>query len=369
MMQRTRWVWIAAALAAASLLSATPSPAQSGAAPAADGRELVVGTKIAPPFAMRDESGNWTGISIELWRHVADPLKWRYRFVEVATMPELLDGLSTGNFDVGVAAISVTAERQQTVDFSTPYFTAGTGVAVQSDPVTAWLPVVRSIVSMSFLQAILALLGLAITAGVLIWLFERKANGEFGGGVTHGLSTGVWWSTHTMTQRATGGAAPMTLPGRIIAMIWMVTSVIAIAVFTAGLTSALTTKRLHGVVNAATDLSSVRVGAVAGTSTEEELSRLRIAYWTMHSPQQGLKALRDGTIDAFVYDRPLLGWLIRQSGVSSIELTDLTMEPQNYAIALRNDSPLRKPLNVALLGATASDWWKDNLFRFLGAKR
>ena len=242
-------------------------PCSVGGGSAADGRELVVGTKIAPPFAMRDESGNWTGISIELWRHVADPLKWRYRFVEVATMPELLDGLSTGNFDVGVAAISVTAERQQTVDFSTPYFTAGTGVAfspIRSPPGCRG----ASIVSMSSLQAILALLGLAVTAGVLIWLFERKANGEFGGGVTHGVSTGVWWSTHTMTQRATGGPAPMTLPGRIIAMIWMVTSVIAIAVFTAGLTSALTTSaaRRHQWRDRPV---LVRVDAIAGTSTIE----------------------------------------------------------------------------------------------------
>ncbi|WP_339151139.1 transporter substrate-binding domain-containing protein [Rhizobium sp. T1470] len=40
-------------------------------------RELVIGTKEAPPFAMKDADGNWSGISIELWREVAQKLGLR----------------------------------------------------------------------------------------------------------------------------------------------------------------------------------------------------------------------------------------------------------------------------------------------------
>jgi ABC-type amino acid transport substrate-binding protein len=219
---------------------------------------------------------------------------------------------------------------------------------------------------MCFLQAAMVLLGLAFLAGALIWLFERRVNEGFGGGMARGISSGVWWSTNTMTQRASGGTAPATLPGRIVAIVWMVVSVIAIAVFTAGITSALTTKRLHGAVNTLADLSAVRVGVVRGTSTEEALSRMRIKYRTVVSPKDGFEALQDGTIDALAYDRPILAWMIRQDGSSSVELADVTFEPQSYAIALRNDSALRKPINVALLDVEQSDWWKDILFRYLG---
>jgi len=58
--------------------------------------------------------------------------------------------------------------------------------------------------------------------------------------------------------------------------------------------------------------------------------------------------------------------MIRHSGLA--ELTDVTFEPQSYAIALRNDRTLRKELNVALLEAEQSDWWKDILFRYLGQR-
>ncbi|MCS0460101.1 transporter substrate-binding domain-containing protein [Rhizobium favelukesii] len=36
-----------------------------------------MGTKEAPPFAMKDADGNWSGISIELWREVAQKLGLR----------------------------------------------------------------------------------------------------------------------------------------------------------------------------------------------------------------------------------------------------------------------------------------------------
>jgi ABC-type amino acid transport substrate-binding protein len=168
-----------------------------------------------------------------------------------------------------------------------------------------------------------------------------------------------------MTQRVVSGAVPTTLPGRIVAIIWMIVSVIAIAVFTAGLTSALTTKRLHGVVNSIGDLSAVRVGVVQGTATEEALARMRIKSRAVASAAQGFEALQKGTIDALAYDRPILAWMIRQGGLSA-ELTDVTFEPQSYAIAVRNDRSLRKRLNIALLEAGQSDWWKDVLFRYLG---
>ncbi|WP_083992319.1 transporter substrate-binding domain-containing protein [Bradyrhizobium embrapense] len=367
MVRRTRSSVTAAALAVAALLLAAivlaASPA--GAQDESLAQELMVGTKEAPPFAIKNGDGEWSGISIELWRKLADQLKLRYRFVEVSSVAALLDGLQAGKFDAAVAAITVTPAREKQVDFTLPYFQTGTGIAVQTDHVANWTPVVRSIASYGFVQAALALLGLAILAGLLIWMFEHNSNEGFGRGLAHGLSSGVLWSTHTMTQRVVGGAAPITLPGRIVAVVWMIVSVIAIAVFTAGITSALTTKRLHGAVNSIGDLSAVRVGVVQGTATEDALSRMRIKHHRVASAAEGFQALQQGSIDALAYDRPILAWMIRQGSLSA-ELTDVTFEPQSYAIALREDRVLRKRLNIALLEAGQSDWWKDVLFRYLG---
>jgi polar amino acid transport system substrate-binding protein len=337
-------------------------------APVSSQQELVIGTKEAPPFAMKAADGSWSGISIDLWRRVADELHLRYRFSEEASVQGLIDGVVADRFDVAVAALTVTAARERVVDFTEPFYATGLGIAVPIGGEASWLPVIRTMMSFGFAQAIAALVGLAIVVGLLVWLIERRHNEHFGGSVTKGLSTGVWWSTVAMTQRHTGDLGPRTLPGRAVAILWMVVSIIAIAIFTASITSVLTIKHLQGSVHEVADLSSVRVGAVAGTSTEDTLSRFRITYRKFATPEDGLKALREHSLDAFVYDKPLLAWIIREHFSSSIELVDATFASQEYAFAMPTNRPLRKAVNVTILDVIQGDWWEQTTFRYLGSR-
>jgi len=347
---------IIAALISAAVILAGPCRAQMPAnAAGVPQRELVVGTKQTPPFAMKNADDSWSGISIDLWRHVADEQHLRYRFAEEPTVQALMDGVIDGRFDIAVAALTVTAARAQTLDFTQPFYVTGLGIAVPAGGEPSWLPIIHTLTSFGFAQAIMALVSLALVVGILIWVFERRHNEDFGGGAAKGLSSGVWWSTVAMTQRSTGSFGPRTLPGRIVAIVWMIASIVTIAVFTASVTSVLTIKHLQGVVHGVNDLSDVHVGAVAGTSTEETLSRLRISYRRFATPQDGLKALRAHSLDAFIYDKPLLAWIIRQSFGSSIELIDTTFDPQEYAFAVPAGSPLERTINVAILNAVHSD--------------
>ena len=358
-----------AALTGTVLIFAGPCRAQMAEnADVSSQRELVIGTKEAPPFAMKAADGTWQGISIDLWRRVADQLHLRYRFVEEPDVQGLIDGVAAGKFDVAVAALTVTAGREQILDFTQPFYATGLGIAVPVGGEASWLPIIRTMTSFGFAQAILALIGLALAVGFLVWLFERRHNEDFGGGVAKGLSSGVWWSTVAMTQRSTGNFGPRTLLGRIVAIVWMIASIVTIAVFTASITSVLTIKHLQGAVHGVSDLSAVRVGALAGTSTEETLSNMRITYRKFATLQDGLKALRAHRIDAFVYDKPLLAWAIQQGFSSSIELVDATFAPQEYAFALPGNSPLRKTLDVAILDAIHGNWWEQTIFRYLGTR-
>jgi polar amino acid transport system substrate-binding protein len=331
-------------------------------------RELVVGTKEAPPFSMKAADGSWNGISIDLWRRIAAELHLRYRFSEEPSVQGLIDGVAGGKFDIAVAALTVTAARARVVDFTEPFYVTGLGIAVPAGGDASWLPIVRTLTSFGFAQAVAALVGLSLAVGFLVWFFERRHNEHFGGGVTKGLTTGVWWSAVAMTQRHTGDLGPRTFPGRIVAIMWMIVSIIAIAVFTASVTSVLTIRHLQGTVHEVGDLSSVRVGAVVGTSTEDTLARRRLSYREFATPEAGLKALRAHAIDAFVYDKPLLAWIIQQNFASSVELIDTTFAPQEYAFALPNNSPLRQTVNVAVLDATHSDWWEQTAFRYVGSR-
>jgi polar amino acid transport system substrate-binding protein len=329
-------------------------------------RELVVGTKVAPPFAMKAEDGTWHGISIDLWQRIANQLQLRYRFQET-TLKGLTDGVAEGSLDVAVAALTVTGPRHRQVDFTQPFYSTGLGIAVVRDAGITWWPIIGNVLSVSFLLAVAVLFGVAFAVGVLLWFVERRHNEHFG---VHrrGLGSSVWWSALAMTQsaHAAGEKVPVTLPGRLIAIVWMVASVIVVASFTAALTSQLTLKQLRGTVHGEADLRYVRVAAIAGTETTEYLGHQHIAYRTFIDAEAGLSALQKGQVDALVYDRPLLLWLVNEHFSGSLQVLDTTFDPQAYAIALPQGSNLRLPIDDAMLDAVRSDWWRETLFAYLG---
>ena len=338
------------------------TPGQPGA------RELIVGTKVAPPFAMKAADGTWHGISIDLWRRIADQAHLRYRFQET-TLKGLTEGVAEGPLDAAVAALSVTGLRREMVDFTQPFYSTGLGIAVPRDAGITWWPIVGNVFSLGFLRAVGVLFAVSLAVGVVLWLIERRHNEHFG---THrrGLGSSIWWSAVAMTQGggSAGEKVPVTLVGRLIAILWMVASVIVIASFTAALTSQLALKQLRGTVHGETDLRSVRVAAIAGTETTEYLSREHIAYQVFADTEAGLSALKKGRIDALVYDRPLLLWLVNGHFSGSLQVLDATFDPQAYAIALPQGSELRMSIDLALLDAISSDWWQETLFAYLGRR-
>jgi polar amino acid transport system substrate-binding protein len=329
-------------------------------------RELVVATKEAPPFVMKRSDGTLYGISIDLWRRIAEQLHLRYHFSEQETVQALLKGTEEGSFDAAIAALTATAARERVVDFSQPFYSTGLGVAVPASE-NEWTSILRTILSFGFFQAVLALLAIALCVGFVIWLLERNKTEHFGGGMK-GLGTGVWWSTMAMTRGGAAQNAPATLAGRIVATGWMIASVITFAIFTAGITSTLTKRELQGVVHSMNDLRSVRVGAPTGSTTVEYLDRQRISYRGFPNPQAGLNALQAHAIDAFVYDKPLLTWLILQDYSNTLRVLDITFDTQNYAVALPKGSALGRILDTPLLEQTESDWWEQVLYQYLGKK-
>jgi polar amino acid transport system substrate-binding protein len=330
-------------------------------------KELVVATKEAPPFAMKQADGSWGGISIELWRRIADGAHLRFRLVETQSVQDMLDGVAKGEFDAGVAAVTVTAARARNVDFTQPFFNTGLGIAVPINE-SPWVSIGRALLSFGFFQAVGLLLCFALAVGFLIWLFEHRKTEHFGGGAK-GLGSSFWWSTIAMTQAGAAANAPATLPGRIVATGWMIASVIAIAVFTAGITSTLTRRELQGAVHSFNDLRSVRVGAVTNSATADYLTRQQLSFRAFPDAQSGLSAVSHGEIDAFVHDKPLLGWIVRNDFSGVIRVVDTSFSSERYAIVLPKGSALRPMLDLATLDQIESDWWQRTLFLALGNAR
>ncbi len=226
----------------------------------------------------------------------------------------------------------------------------------------------RSIFSLGFVQAVLALAAVLLAAGLLIWMFERRRNDDFAGAPLKGIGKGFWWAAVTMTTVGYGDKVPKTVSGRLLAIAWMFVSIILISTLIAGITSALTASRLMGSVHNVSDLDRVRVGAIAHTTTTDYLRAHEIAFISYSDPANALGALQDNRIDAVVYDRPLLAWLIKQNFAKTLKVLPLTFDKQTYGIALPVGSPLREMIDRVLLEDVHSEWWQHLVFSYLGER-
>ncbi len=333
--------------------------------PVATSGTLVIGTKHAPPFAIKDADGAWEGISIDLWREIAEELQVAFTFEE-RDLATLLEGVKRSELDAAVSALTINAEREANMDFSHPFYLSGLSIATSTSGENAWIGATKSFFSWPFFQAVLALLALLLLVGVTVWFFEHRRNQQFGGPMIHGVGSGLWWSAVTMTTVGYGDKAPVTVGGRLIALIWMFASIIIISSFTAAFATALTIGRLESTIQGPQDLYRVTTATVSNSTSEVYLRDQRIEYTPFNSLQEALQALADGKVTALVYDQPLLQYLTNRDFRDTVHVLPVTFRRQSYGIALPASSRWRESINRVLLEKLDSQAWQDILFRYLG---
>jgi ABC-type amino acid transport substrate-binding protein len=349
---------LGALLLIVSLLPASPARAET----------LVVGTKTSPPFAMVDErTGEWSGISIDLWERIALDLGYQTEYRDMP-LEDLLDGVAAGDLDVAVAALTVTADRERAADFSHPYFQSHLAIAVPAVQQTELGSVMSALMSPAFLSALGVLLLLLAGIGLLMWLAERRANAdEFGGTSLEGLGSGFWWSAVTMTTVGYGDKAPRTLPGRLIGLVWMFTSIIIIAGITGAMASAFTVTSLRTAIAGPGDLPGLRVGTIGGSTSESYLESVGARPVDHDSLTDALAALADNRLDAVVYDAPVLEYAIGDGYAGDVQILPAEFNKENYAIAVtQGDRERLERINLALLEALSAPEWQAIRRRYLG---
>lgn len=98
--------------------------------------KLIVGVRDdAAPFGFRDKNGNLIGYDIELAQNIAKDIlgsEKKVEFIPVTASNRIMK-LNSGEVDILIAAMSITDQRQQILDFSLPYYIAGQAIMVKSN--------------------------------------------------------------------------------------------------------------------------------------------------------------------------------------------------------------------------------------------
>jgi len=350
------WFW---------LLLLIPATAISQDESAAQGK-LLVGVVVAPPAYMKTADNQWEGFSVEIWRAVAQYLDVAFEFREFSSIEPLLTALEKKEINV-IPALAVSDRFESIIDFSQSYLKSGLSIAVPAEGTDyKWLNVVKSIFSLQILKAVGLMFLMSLIFGMIVWSFEKRRNIDmFGEGNVKGIGHGIWWAMVTMTTVGYGDKSPKTMGGRIFAIIWMIFSIVFIAGFTATITTQLTLTELRGKVHGFNDLYSVRVGSISASEGFAFLAKKGVSVIPFENSQDGLAAVADKRIDAFVHDEKILQYLIKTEFPGRLQVIGGTFDEYFVSIALQRNSPLRKPINQALLKFMNTETWTELLNRYI----
>jgi ABC-type amino acid transport substrate-binding protein len=311
-------------------------------------RPLRVVTKQIEPFVIKDQD-RLTGFSIDLWKEIALLANIPFEFVEVETVTEQLQAVRNGEADVAIAAISMTPEREEFLDFTYPYYLAGLQIMTKGKLQTTLATMVAFLFSSRFLLGLGMLLFILIFVGHLVWIVERQINPDFPRSYVKGIWEGLWWAAATVTTVGYGDKTVKDKFGRLIGIFWMFAGLFLIANFTAFVTAEVTASRLETTISGIDDLPGKAIVTVSDTTSAQYLREQRLTFRSVETIDEAYELLENETVEALVYDAPVLQYHAATSQNSSLQLVGSPFQAEFYGIALADNSPYKETLNKALL--------------------
>jgi polar amino acid transport system substrate-binding protein len=333
-------------------------------------RKLRVSTKPLTPFVIKSgvNDEKLEGFSIDLWSEICRRNAWQFDWQMRSNVGEVLSDVQNGLADVGIAGISMTATREDLLDFSHPMFAAGLQIATAKTS-TGLSSVLRSVFSPSLIRLIIAFVAFMLVGGHVIWLVERKRDPKFATEYGKGVGQGIWQAGSTLLSAGYGDRPPDKIKGRIAALCWMLTGIILVAYLQAILTSDRTLNELNGRIRSVNDLPGKEVVTVKGSTAATFLDSRSIGHRDVERIEDAYPLLRNGQAEAVVFDSPVLIHYVATQGGSKIRLAGGVFRPETYGIAFPTGSALRETVNHSLLELSDDGTYQRIYERWFGTLR
>ena len=276
---------------------------------------LRVAVYDVPPYGYVDTDGSISGVSVELWRRVAEQMKWPSKLIPVSDIESILSGLEQGRFDAAIGAITITRERAARVDFSYPAHPSGTAIAIRKEtgPLFAILSYGTALAGLSPL--IIVILTMLVLVGLAMWFVERQVHSveKASESSVATLHDGLYWAVVTMTTVGYGDKTPKTTSGRIVAISWMLSSLVLVSLLS---------------TSVAIDLREKKLAAVARSSGAEYLDELHLHYTKYKDLPEALNSLANGQSNAVVNSEGALQYFISKRYAKALEIPQGFLRPR-----------------------------------------
>jgi polar amino acid transport system substrate-binding protein len=191
---------------------------------------------------------------------------------------------------------------------------------------------------------------LTLLSGHLLWWVERGDNPDsFPRDYRRGVGEALWWIVSTVVPGGCDDKHIDGVLGRALALAWMVGGIGLVAAFTSVLTATMTADQVAGKIHGPRDLAGRSVGVQTGAVTigvVKQRGGLPVEYPTL---REALVALDAGEIEAVVSANEVVSWLVAELGRPRLRVVGPLFDVFDFGIVLPTGSPLREPINKALV--------------------
>jgi len=323
-------------------------------------QDLTVSTVTRPPFSLV-ENGRDTGFSIELLAEISDRLGWGYQISRMDGFSDMLGQVRSGQADLAIANISITAAREIEMDFSQPIFESGLQMMVPVTDVQG-PSLAKALLSWDLALAIGIAFVLLLGGGMAMWGFERRAQPYFDRPLKEAWFPSFWWALNLVVNGGFEERVPRTPIGRMFGVILVVSSLFVVSIFVAKITAVMTVEAITGSVNSVNDLYGKRVGTIEGSTAAGFLDRREIDYRGYDGLSSLLAAFETGKIRVVVFDAPILSYYASHQGSGFGRTVGPIFLKENYGIIFPSGSERLEEVNRALL-ALREDGTYDTIYR------
>ncbi|CAH1991558.1 unnamed protein product [Acanthoscelides obtectus] len=242
----------------------------------------------------------WTGYCADFAMKIAELMDFDYEFVEpkVGTFGKKIDGvwngvvgdLATGETDMAITALIMTADKEEFVDFVAPYFEQTGITIVMRKPIRKTS--LFKFMTVLKLEVWLSIVAALIVTGFMVWFLDKYSPysarnnkeaypyecREFT------LKESFWFALTSFTPQG-GGEAPKALSGRTLVAAYWLFVVLMLATFTANLAAFLTVERMQAPVQSLEQLarqSRINYTVVRDSETHKYFINMKNAEDTLY---------------------------------------------------------------------------------------
>uniref|UniRef100_A0A9J7XZB5 Glutamate receptor n=1 Tax=Cyprinus carpio carpio TaxID=630221 RepID=A0A9J7XZB5_CYPCA len=374
-------------------------------------RTYIVTTILESPYVMLKKNheqftGNdkYEGYCVELAAEIAKHVGYHYilkivadgkygaRDPETMMWNGMVGELVYGKADVAVAPLTITLVREEVIDFSKPFMSLGISIMIKKP--TKSKPGVFSFLDPLAYEIWMCIVFAYIGVSVVLFLVSRfspyewhaddceegadqEQNNEFG------IFNSLWFSLGAFMQQGCD-ISPRSLSGRIVGGVWWFFTLIIISSYTANLAAFLTVERMVSPIESAEDLAKqteIAYGTLDAGSTKEFFRRSKIAvfekmwsYMKSADPSVFVKTTDEGVIRvrkskgkyAYLLESTMNEYIEQRKPCDTMKVGG-NLDSKGYGIATPKGSPLRIPVNLAVLKLSEqavldklkNKWWYD----------